>query len=100
MGQLAGPAAGRGGRLHAGGSLPPADEPSPLDGEPAPPGHGIDDAMWPWVGDAAGFDVAIPPSVKALLPDFSAAPAATVRQVLNTETIDAEGYHYAPPADG
>jgi tyrosinase len=56
--------------------------------------------MWPWVGDAAGFDVAIPPSVKALLPDFSAAPAATVRQVLNTETIDAEGYHYAPPADG
>lgn len=79
---------------------PPADELSPLDGEPAPPGHRIDDAMWPWVGGAAGFDVAVPPSLEELQPDFSAAAAVTVRHVLETQTIDADGYRYAPPADG
>ncbi|MGH3822677.1 MAG: tyrosinase family protein [Pseudonocardiaceae bacterium] len=76
---------------------PPADQVSPFDGNPAPPGHGVKDLMWPWVGGAAGYDVLLSPAVKALLPDFSGAPAATVNDVLDTTTIDAEGYRYAPP---
>jgi tyrosinase len=76
---------------------PPPGEVSPLDGDPAPLGHRLDDQMWPWVGGAAGFDVEIDPAVKPLLPDFSGAPAVTVREVLQTETIDPEGYRYAAP---
>ncbi len=51
--------------------------------------------MWPWVAGAAGFDVVMDAAVKPLLPDFSADPAVTVNDVLDTETIDAEGYRYA-----
>ncbi len=78
---------------------PPADEESPFTGELAPPGHRIDDPMWPWVGNAAGYDVNVGTAVKALLPDFSGAPATSVRQVLDTETIDAAGYRYEPPPE-
>jgi tyrosinase len=54
--------------------------------------------MWPWVGAAAGFDLDIEPAVRALLPDFSTSPTRTVKQVLDTETIDPTGYRYAPPS--
>ena len=77
---------------------PPPGEASPLDGDLAPPGHRLDDAMWPWVGGAAGFDLDIEPAVRALLPDFSTSPTRTVKQVLDTETIDPTGYRYAPPS--
>ena len=77
---------------------PPPGEASPLDGDLAPPGHRLDDAMWPWVGAAAGFDLDIEPAVRALLPDFSTSPTRTVKQVLDTETIDPTGYRYAPPS--
>jgi tyrosinase len=77
---------------------PPADQVvSPFDGRPIPPGHGLNDTMWPWVGDEPGFDVDIDPAVKPLLPDFSDAPPVTVADVLDTETIDEVGYRYAPP---
>ena len=76
---------------------PPPAELSPLDGDPAPPGHRLDDQMWPWVGAAPGFDVEIDPAVKPLLPDFSGVPAVTVREMLQTETVDPEGYRYAAP---
>lgn len=75
---------------------PPPDQDSPFDGDLAPPGHRLDDTMWPWVGSAPGFGAAISPAVAALLPDFSGAPAVSVRQVLDTTTIDATGYRYAP----
>jgi tyrosinase len=70
-----------------------------LDGDPAPLGHRLDDQMWPWVGGAPGFDVEIDPAVKPLLPDFSGAPAVTVREMLQTETVDSEGYRYAAPGE-
>lgn len=76
---------------------PPAAQPSPLDGEPAPPGHRIDDAMWPWVGGAPGFATDIDPALHPLLPNFAGTPAVTVRHVLDTEAIDPTGYRYAPP---
>lgn len=76
---------------------PPPGELSPFDGEPAPPGHRLGDDMWPWVGGAPGFDVDLAPAVKALLPDFSTAPAVAVDDVFDTQTIDAQGYRYAAP---
>jgi tyrosinase len=78
---------------------PPPGELSPLDGDPAPLGHRLDDQMWPWVGGAPGFDVEIDPAVKPLLPDFSGAPAVTVREMLQTEIVDSEGYRYAAPGE-
>lgn len=76
---------------------PDPGEISPFDGELAPPGHRLDDEMWPWVGGAPGFSTDSSPAVAALLPNFADAPAVTVRQVLDTTTIDAPGYGYAPP---
>lgn len=76
---------------------PPPAQLSPFDGGQAPPGHGLNDTMWPWVGGAAGYDVLLDAAVKALLPDFSGSPAVTVKDVLDTETIDTEGYRYAAP---
>jgi tyrosinase len=75
---------------------PPPDQLSPLDGDPAPPGHGLKDQMWPWVGATPGFDTLLDPAVKALLPDFSGDPAVTVEDVLDIATV---GYEYAPPAE-
>jgi tyrosinase len=74
----------------------PADL-SPFDGKPAPPGHRLNDQMWPWVGTAPGYDVDMDPAIQPLLPDFSAAPAVTVNDVLDTEAMDAVGYRYAAP---
>ncbi len=78
---------------------PPPGQISPLDGDPPPPGHGLEDQMWPWVGGATGFDVFMDPAVKPLLPEFVSAPAVTVKDVLDTETIDSEGYRYAVPGE-
>lgn len=74
---------------------PAPDDLSPFDGRPAPPGHRIDDMMWPWVGTAAGYDADADPVIKQMLPDFTGVPAVTVRDVLDTETMDATGYRYA-----
>ena len=46
---------------------------------------------------APGYDVELPPEVKALLPDFSAAPAVAAREVVDPATLDAIGYQYAAP---
>jgi tyrosinase len=76
---------------------PPASEASPFDGKVAPLGHRINDAMWPWVGTTQGYDVNMDAAIKPMLPNFSNVPPVTVNQVLNTQTIDAVGYRYAPP---
>jgi tyrosinase len=76
---------------------PPDGALSPFTGEEAPPGHRLDDAMWPWVGAAPGYDVVLEPEVKAMLPDFTGAAATTVKDVLVTESLDATGYRYAAP---
>ena len=78
---------------------PPPTELSPFDGDPAPPGHSLNDAMWPWVGDASGFDADVDTAVRQLLPDLSNRPAVTVKDVLDPETIDPVGYRYAAPDD-
>ncbi len=54
--------------------------------------------MWPWVGTTNGYDTLIDAQVKQLLPDFSGMGPVTVADVLDTETLDTEGYRYAPPA--
>ncbi|WAZ19848.1 tyrosinase family protein [Streptomyces cinnabarinus] len=77
---------------------PPPTELSPFNLEPAPPGHRLDDRMWPWVGTTNGYDTLIDAQVKQLLPDFSGMGPVTVADVLDTETLDTEGYRYAPPA--
>ena len=46
---------------------------------------------------APGYYVELPPEVKALPPDFSAAPAVAGREVVDPATLDAVGYQYAPP---
>ncbi|MFF8289533.1 tyrosinase family protein [Streptomyces sp. NPDC016309] len=74
---------------------PPADALSPFTGEEIPPGHRPDDVMWPWVGTAPGYDVVIEPDIRPLLPDFTGAPPTTVKDVLDTTTLDATGYRYA-----
>lgn len=76
---------------------PPPQQPSPFTGEAQPPGHGLDDKMWPWVGTAPGYDTAQTPQLKALLPDFTGDEAVTVLDVLDTQTMDGEGYRYATP---
>lgn len=76
---------------------PPPQQVSPFTLEPQPPGHGRDDRMWPWVATTPGYDTLLTAQVKALLPDFSAGPAVSVRDVLDTQTMDTEGYRYAPP---
>ncbi|OPG06521.1 hypothetical protein B1R27_17105 [Streptomyces sp. GKU 895] len=74
---------------------PPPQQPSPSTGKPQPPGHGLNDRMWPWVGATPGYETAQPPQLKALLPDFSGDDAVTVLDVLDTQTMDAAGYRYA-----
>lgn len=76
---------------------PPTGDISPFTGEQAPPGHRLDDLMWPWVGSAPGYDVNVGPAVKALLLDFAGAQSVTVKDMLDIETLDAEGYRYAAP---
>jgi tyrosinase len=70
----------------------PADL-SPFDGRPAPLGHRLNDAMWPWIGSATGFDFVIPPAARPLVPSFTS--EVKVKDVLDTEVM---GYRYAPPA--
>jgi tyrosinase len=77
---------------------PPVAQHSPFTSGPAPLGHRLNDAMWPWVGTAPGYSVMVAPAVKPLLPSFTGAPAVTVKEVLNTEAIDAVGYRYASPS--
>ncbi|MGV9456685.1 tyrosinase family protein [Streptomyces sp. NPDC003635] len=77
---------------------PPPAQLSPFDLEPAPPGHRLLDPMWPWVGGATGYDTLVDAQVKQLLPDFSAEDPVSVEDVLDTETVDAVGYRYAPPS--
>jgi tyrosinase len=70
---------------------------SPFNGTLSPLGHDIDDLMWPWISDTAGYDVNVHPRVRPLLPNFATEPAVTIHDVLNTSTIDPVGYRYAPP---
>ena len=68
---------------------PPEDDVTPWDGEPIPRGHRIDDALWPWVGGAAGYDATnLSPFGKSLLPDTGAAPPVAVRDVLDIASMD------------
>jgi tyrosinase len=78
---------------------PPPTQLSPFDGDPAPLGHRLNDAMWPWIGTTAGFDADVDTAVRQLLPDFTDRPPITVKDVLDTETIDAVGYRYAAPGN-
>ena len=74
---------------------PAPNELSPFTLRQAPLGHRLNDVMWPWVGNAAGYrTVSVSAAVVNRLPDFSADPAATVSQVLDFEAM---GFEYADP---
>jgi Common central domain of tyrosinase len=53
---------------------PPPTQLSPFDGDPAPLGHRLNDAMWPWIGTTPGFDADVDTAVRQLLPDFTDRP--------------------------
>ena len=75
----------------------PAEE-SPFHGAPAPPGHQLNDSMWPWVGNAAGYQtVGVSLAIRNRLPDFSGDPAVRVAHVLELQAMDVS---YAAPAPG
>lgn len=73
---------------------PSPTEASPLDGNPAPYGHRVNDLMWPWVGGFSGSftTLSASPAQLAMLPDPATLPAVTVADVLDIETL---GYSYA-----
>lgn len=73
---------------------PDPGEASPLDGNPAPYGHRLDDLMWPWVGQFAGAfeSLSATPAQLALLTDPSTQPEVRVRDVLDISMLD---YDYA-----
>ena len=72
---------------------PPPDDIDPWSGDPIPPGHGLNDAMWPWVGDEPGYvSESVTPEIAALLPDYGQEPARRVRDVLSILDMD---YEYA-----
>lgn len=78
---------------HAGSNdadhYPPDNDVTPWDGQPIPRGHRIDDALWPWVGGVSGYDATgLTQAAKDLLPDTSADPAVTVRDVLDVAAMD------------
>ncbi len=58
-------------------------------------GHRLNDAMWPWVGNAPGYQtVSVTAAVRNRLPDYSSDPAVTVSQMLDFEAM---GFTYADP---
>ena len=66
---------------------PQSSETSPIDNRHAPEGHKIDDAMWPWVGEEAGFiSLSVPTDISVRLPLFS--DRVTVRGVLDLAALD------------
>ena len=73
--------------------MPPPGEASPLNGDPAPYGHRVDDLMWPWVGDFAGAfqSLSATPEQLAMINDPATLPEVRVRDVLD---IAALGYDY------
>jgi tyrosinase len=80
-------------RLALGTSADPAAtwpdpaETSPFDGRLAPEGHKIDDAMWPWLGGAAGYDSsAVSNEVRARLPTINR--RALVRNMLDNDALE------------
>lgn len=79
----------RGGARGAG--YPPLSSTSPFDGDPAPLGHKVDDAMWPWVGNAAGYGSAVDPQLRRVLIDYSTEPARRVRDVLDPADLGSFG---------
>lgn len=51
---------------------PQSSESSPIDGRPAPEGHKIGDAMWPWVGGETGYiSLSVSADIGDRLPRFS-----------------------------
>jgi tyrosinase len=58
---------------------PPPTQLSPFDGDPAPLGHRLNDAMWPWIGTTPGFDADVDTAVRQLLPDFTDRPPSPSR---------------------
>jgi tyrosinase len=68
---------------------PPQGDLDPWQGSPLPPGHNLDDFMWPWVGNTQGY--APEPAYAPLLIDYSQEPARRVRDVLDIGVL---GYSY------
>jgi tyrosinase len=74
---------------------PPNNGRSPFDNDFAPPGHRLDDIMWPWVGNTPGYGTNAPTPIRNLLQDFSGEPARRVRDVLDCKDMGAlGGYEY------
>lgn len=74
---------------------PAPDETSPFTGQQAPLGHRLNDAMWPWVGNAQGYQsVSASQAVLNRLHDYSGDPSATVADMLDISAMD---YAYSDP---
>lgn len=66
---------------------PDSSETSPFNGSPAPEGHKIGDAMWPWVGDETGYaSLSVSADISNRLPQFS--ERVTVDEVLDLSALD------------
>lgn len=76
---------------------PPQTEVSPFNGQLPPNGHRLNDLLWPWVGNTAGYAVNAPAAVQQMLPDVMTSPARRVRDVLDVENLGTGlgGYAYA-----
>ena len=84
------------------------DQPAPATGEPPrepiPIGHKLNDAMWPWVGSAAGYSTNMPailgiPKLDKWAGDYSGEPVRRPADVLDTTDtgVPSEAYIYQEP---
>ncbi len=72
---------------------PDPTENSPFIGQPAPTGHNLHDDIWPWTGNAPGYQtVSVSQAVQSRLRDFSTDPTVKVADVLDFEAM---GFEYA-----
>lgn len=66
-------------------------------GAPIPPGHKLNDMMWPWIGQASGYYPNVPEEVFDCLPDCTHEPPRFVKDTLSTRDMGPLGaYEYAP----
>lgn len=71
---------------------PSETEDSPFSGSPAPQGHKLNDPMWPWVGNEAGYQSAsVSQAIRNRLYDYSQDPVVTVKDMLDFRAM---GFEY------
>ncbi len=72
-----------------------APDVNPVNNMAFPPGHRLNDLMWPWVGSANGYQTAVA-GLASLLASTAGVPATRVRDVLDVGSL---GYSYTVEAD-